>query len=88
MQELLFNSYLAYSAGRQYVAASRIRSLILTPNTSSFVFDNYTWNGDGSDYTDYNGKLIPSQIPHTAMIRGAFALKLSLVVCLAPSSGQ
>ncbi|KZT63934.1 hypothetical protein DAEQUDRAFT_679527 [Daedalea quercina L-15889] len=52
MQELLFDSYLAYHAGRH------------------FVFDNYTWNRDGSDYTDYNGKLIPSRIPHTALIRG------------------
>ncbi|PCH34414.1 hypothetical protein WOLCODRAFT_135702 [Wolfiporia cocos MD-104 SS10] len=52
MQELLLNSYLAYSAGR------------------SFVFDNYTWNGDGSDYSDYNGKLIPSRIPLSAIIRG------------------
>ena len=47
---------------------------VLTPTACSFVFDNYTWNGDGSDYTDYNGKLIPSQIPHTVMIRGAFSL--------------
>ncbi|KAH9926412.1 uncharacterized protein B0H18DRAFT_1085010 [Fomitopsis serialis] len=53
MQELLFNSYLAYNAGRH------------------FVFDNYTWNRDGSDYTDYNGKLIPSRIPNTALIRGS-----------------
>lgn len=73
MQELLFNSYLAYSAGRQYVAAPRIYGDIYPdPTARSFVFDNYTWNGDGSDYTDYNGKLIPSQIPHTVMMRGAF----------------
>ncbi|KAH9830479.1 uncharacterized protein C8Q71DRAFT_367854 [Rhodofomes roseus] len=52
MQELLFNSYLAYNTGRH------------------FAFDNYTWNRDGSDYTDYNGKLIPSRIPNTALIRG------------------
>ncbi|KZT02026.1 uncharacterized protein LAESUDRAFT_706598 [Laetiporus sulphureus 93-53] len=52
MQELLLNSYLAYSSGR------------------SFVFDNYTWNRDGPDYTDYNGKLIPSRIPLSALIGG------------------
>ncbi|KIP11864.1 hypothetical protein PHLGIDRAFT_98965 [Phlebiopsis gigantea 11061_1 CR5-6] len=34
----------------------------------AFVFDNYTWNRDGSEYTDYNGKLIPSQIPLSALI--------------------
>lgn len=36
----------------------------------SFVFDNYTWNRDGSDYTDYNGKLIPSRIPLSAIMSG------------------
>lgn len=59
---------------------------ILTPTTRSFVFDNYTWNGDGSDYTDYNGKLIPSQIPHTVMMRGAFVLISPFVICLASAT--
>ncbi|KAI0637382.1 hypothetical protein C8Q77DRAFT_1249624 [Trametes polyzona] len=36
----------------------------------SFVFYNYTWNDDGSDYSDYMGKPIPSRVPLTAMIRG------------------
>ncbi|KAL6307747.1 hypothetical protein BKA93DRAFT_727123 [Sparassis latifolia] len=36
----------------------------------TLVFDNYTWNEDGSDYSDYNGKLIPSRIPLTALIQG------------------
>ncbi|TCD62195.1 hypothetical protein EIP91_007228 [Steccherinum ochraceum] len=36
----------------------------------TFVFDNYTWNRDGGDYTRFNGKLIPSRIPLTAMIAG------------------
>ncbi|KDQ62949.1 hypothetical protein JAAARDRAFT_202479 [Jaapia argillacea MUCL 33604] len=39
----------------------------------SFVFVNYTWNTDGSDYTDYNGKLIPSRIPLSALITGPTA---------------
>ncbi|GJE93721.1 O-fucosyltransferase family protein [Phanerochaete sordida] len=34
----------------------------------AFVFDNYTWNRDGSIYSDFNGKLIPSQIPLSALI--------------------
>lgn len=34
------------------------------------MFDNYTWNRDGSVYSDYNGKLIPSQIPFAAIING------------------
>jgi hypothetical protein len=33
------------------------------------VFDNYTWNRAG-DYSDYNGKLIPSQIPLSTLVAG------------------
>ncbi|KAH9923952.1 uncharacterized protein BXZ73DRAFT_91362 [Epithele typhae] len=33
------------------------------------VFYNYTWSEDG-DYSDYNGKPIPSRIPLSALIRG------------------
>ncbi|KAI0332570.1 hypothetical protein GY45DRAFT_1320769 [Cubamyces sp. BRFM 1775] len=36
----------------------------------SFVFANYTWNDNGSLYSEYNGKKIPSQIPYSVMIRG------------------
>jgi hypothetical protein len=36
----------------------------------SFVFDDYIWNPDGSLYTDYNGHLIPSRIPLTALLGG------------------
>ncbi len=35
-----------------------------------FVFSNYTWNPDGSKYSDYNGKKIPSLIPYSVMIAG------------------
>ncbi|TBU44070.1 hypothetical protein BD309DRAFT_959243 [Dichomitus squalens] len=35
-----------------------------------FVFDNYTWNDDGSLCSKYNGHWIPSQIPYSALIRG------------------
>ena len=35
-----------------------------------FVYNNYTWNRDGSDYTDYNGHLIPSRIPIAALLQG------------------
>lgn len=46
------------------------------PHTCSdrLVFDNYTWADDGSQYSDYNGKLIPSQIPYSVLIRGTNAL--------------
>ncbi|KAH9854348.1 hypothetical protein C2E23DRAFT_818297 [Lenzites betulinus] len=36
----------------------------------AFVFANYTWNADGSQYSEYNGKKIPSLIPYSAIIRG------------------
>lgn len=36
----------------------------------AFVFDNYTWNPDGPDYSDFNGKLIPSRIPLSAIMSG------------------
>ncbi|RDX54563.1 hypothetical protein OH76DRAFT_976578 [Lentinus brumalis] len=36
----------------------------------AFVFDNYTWSRDESDYSLYNLKPIPSRIPLTALIRG------------------
>ncbi|KAI0652646.1 hypothetical protein C8Q79DRAFT_897559 [Trametes meyenii] len=39
----------------------------------SFVFDNYTWNKDGSDYSDFSGRLIPSRVPLAALIRGPAA---------------
>ncbi|KAI8975906.1 hypothetical protein BD414DRAFT_467669 [Trametes punicea] len=54
VQEHILNAYLAYKAGR------------------SFVFGNFTWNDDGSLYTDYDGtgKMIPSQIPYAALLRG------------------
>ncbi|KAM5543118.1 hypothetical protein V8D89_002992 [Ganoderma adspersum] len=36
----------------------------------TFVFANYTWSDDGSQYTHPFGRMIPSQIPYTALIRG------------------
>lgn len=38
-------------------------------NVESFVFNNYTWSRKGV-YSDYNGKLIPAQIPMSAFISG------------------
>ncbi|KAH9947083.1 hypothetical protein B0H21DRAFT_740270 [Amylocystis lapponica] len=39
----------------------------------TFVFYNYTWNPDGSMYSLYNGKYIPSKIPMTALLSGPIA---------------
>ncbi|KAH9854362.1 hypothetical protein C2E23DRAFT_818421 [Lenzites betulinus] len=39
----------------------------------ALVFNNYTWNKDGSDYSDFNGNLIPSRVPLAALIQGPAA---------------
>ncbi|OCH92994.1 hypothetical protein OBBRIDRAFT_387832 [Obba rivulosa] len=37
----------------------------------ALVFDNYTWEDDGSDYSEvYGGSLIPSRIPFSAFLQG------------------
>ncbi|THV05877.1 hypothetical protein K435DRAFT_646473, partial [Dendrothele bispora CBS 962.96] len=36
----------------------------------SFVFYNYTWDTRESDYSDYNGKTIPSRVPVSVMLSG------------------
>ncbi|KAG1845693.1 hypothetical protein DFJ58DRAFT_800499 [Suillus subalutaceus] len=36
----------------------------------AFVFDNFTWERDSIDYSTFNGKLIPSRIPLSAIISG------------------
>ncbi|KAG2346858.1 hypothetical protein BDR05DRAFT_877897 [Suillus weaverae] len=36
----------------------------------AFVFDNFTWERDAPDFSTFNGKLIPSRIPLSAIISG------------------
>ncbi|KAH7885776.1 hypothetical protein F5I97DRAFT_2022601 [Phlebopus sp. FC_14] len=36
----------------------------------SFVFDDYTWSKDGSQFSYFNSKLIPSRVPLTALLDG------------------
>ncbi|KAL6307767.1 hypothetical protein BKA93DRAFT_727030 [Sparassis latifolia] len=50
-----------------------LNSFLAYNSGRSYVFDNYTWNRDGSDYTSYNGRLIPSRIPLSALIQGPAA---------------
>ncbi|KAI6095656.1 hypothetical protein EV401DRAFT_2062431 [Pisolithus croceorrhizus] len=47
-----------------------VNALLSHTVNRAFVFDNYTWDPDGPDYSVYNGKLIPSRIPHSAIISG------------------
>jgi hypothetical protein len=42
--------------------------------TGSFVFENFTWDGDEPEFTEYNKTLIPPQIPFSTMIRGTLNL--------------
>jgi hypothetical protein len=36
----------------------------------SFVWYNFTWNRDGPEYSDFNGKKIPSRVPLSTMLGG------------------
>ncbi|KAI6108778.1 hypothetical protein EDD16DRAFT_1694730 [Pisolithus croceorrhizus] len=47
-----------------------VNALLSHTVNRAFVFDNYTWDPDGPGYSVYNGKLIPSRIPHSAIISG------------------
>lgn len=38
-----------------------------------FVFDNYTWNRDGPEYSEFNGKRVPSRIPLSVFVAGPLA---------------
>ena len=38
----------------------------------SLVFDNFTWDRDGGDYAQFNGHIIPSRIPLSALISGGY----------------
>ncbi|KIJ11109.1 hypothetical protein PAXINDRAFT_164153 [Paxillus involutus ATCC 200175] len=61
----------AHSSGWGNVMQDFLMMGLLAHATNrSFVFDDYVWNPDGSRYTDYNGKLIPSRIPLSALLGG------------------
>ncbi|KAL4062369.1 hypothetical protein J3A83DRAFT_4110097 [Scleroderma citrinum] len=47
-----------------------INTLLSHTVNRAFVFDNFTWNPDGPDYSEFNGKLIPSRIPLSAIMSG------------------
>ncbi|KAF9651931.1 hypothetical protein BDM02DRAFT_3110067 [Thelephora ganbajun] len=50
-----------------------VNALLAYHSRRAFVFDNYTWNRDGSVYSRFNEKLIPSMIPMTVQIAGPMA---------------
>ncbi|PPQ65460.1 hypothetical protein CVT24_010791 [Panaeolus cyanescens] len=47
-------------------------SLLAWEARRSFVWDDYTWNRNGSDYGEFNGKVIPARIPLSTMVAGHF----------------
>ncbi|KIK92982.1 hypothetical protein PAXRUDRAFT_34289 [Paxillus rubicundulus Ve08.2h10] len=47
-----------------------VNALLAHDSNRAFVFDNFTWQRNGSEYAEYNGKLIPSRIPLSAIISG------------------
>lgn len=51
----------------------------------SFVFDDYIWNPDGSIYSEYNGRLIPSRIPISAILGGKYHVKFGFVNSFLPA---
>jgi hypothetical protein len=46
-----------------------LRVFIPTP-IRSYVYDDFTWDADGRNYSDFNGKLIPARIPLSTMLSG------------------
>jgi len=76
MQDYVKMALLAHAAGRSSVLSLQSSSrLSFSDLLSRFVFDDYVWNPDRSVYSDYNGKLIPSRIPLTALVGGKYYLQ-------------
>ncbi|EGN95102.1 hypothetical protein SERLA73DRAFT_187410 [Serpula lacrymans var. lacrymans S7.3] len=61
----------AHSSGWGNVMQDIIMVALLAHETKrSYVFDDYIWRKDGTIYSDFNGKLIPSRIPLSALVGG------------------
>jgi len=66
-----FSANHAHSSGWGNVMQDFIMMGVLAHTTNrSFVFNDYVWNPDGSLYSEYNGKQIPSRIPLSALVGG------------------
>jgi len=44
-----------------------------------YVWNDYMWNNDGSDYSEFRGKRIPSKVPLSTMIAGNVNLVNTLI---------
>lgn len=49
------------------------------------MFDDYVWKPDGSLYSEYNGKLIPSRIPLSALLGGKYHPQFGFTNSLLPT---
>ncbi|KAF8449263.1 hypothetical protein L210DRAFT_2653848 [Boletus edulis BED1] len=60
-----------HSSGWGNIMQDYVMMGLLAHSTNrSFVFNDYVWNRDGSLYSEYNGKQIPSRIPLSAFLGG------------------
>ncbi|KAG2040086.1 hypothetical protein BDR03DRAFT_950245 [Suillus americanus] len=67
----LWSAKHADKSGWGNVMQDYVMNALLAHDTGrSFVFDDYVWNPDGSRFSYYNGHLIPSRIPLTALLGG------------------
>ncbi|KAJ3509166.1 hypothetical protein NLJ89_g5362 [Agrocybe chaxingu] len=70
-EKYMFFANHAYSCGWGNVLQEMIFSELLAVKARrGFVWDDYTWNRDGPEYSDFNGKKIPSRIPLSTMLSG------------------
>ncbi len=77
------NAHLAYSVKRSYVPF--VIRLLLPLSVTRYVFDNYTWSRDmSSEYSEFNGRIIPARIPLSALIAGALRRACSFFACSLP----
>ena len=75
LQEIVLTAHLAWSAGRGCVFSFIRFFMPLLIAVDRYVYDNYTWDRYGPEYSLFNGNvLIPSRIPLSTMIAGPFPL--------------
>lgn len=71
MQDMIMNAHLTYLSGRTYVSKVPYISPSAHKNPRSYVFDDYTWEKEGPEFSKFGNNWIPSRIPLSALISGA-----------------
>lgn len=49
---------------------SQILACVVLIPFCSYVYDDFSWDADGRNYSTFNGKLIPARIPLSTMLSG------------------